>query len=177
MKQVPDKSIDLILCDLPYGTTALKWDKVLDKNKLWEQYKRIIKDNGIICLFGAQPFTSMLIASNPDMYRYSWLWKKESATGHLNSKYRPLQITEDIAVFSYAKVGSLAKHPITYHPPGLVEVNIVKKNNPNSTWRKNKGYDSMNNELNSDKEFIQKYTGYPNNILEFPRDKNAVHPT
>ena len=177
MKQVPDKSIDLILCDLPYGTTALKWDKVLDKNKLWEQYKRIIKDYGIICLFGAQPFTSMLIASNTDMYRYSWLWKKESATGHLNSKYRPLQITEDIAVFSYAKVGSLAKHPITYHPPGLVEVNIVKKNNPNSTWRKNKGYDSMNNELNSDKEFIQKYTGYPNNILEFPRDKNAVHPT
>ena len=71
MKQVPDKSIDLILCDLPYGTTALKWDKVLDKNKLWEQYKRIIKDDGIICLFGAQPFTSMLIASNPDMYRYS----------------------------------------------------------------------------------------------------------
>ena len=177
MKQVPDKSIDLILCDLPYGTTALKWDKVLDKNKLWEQYKRIIKDNGIICLFGAQPFTSMLIASNLDMYRYSWLWKKESATGYLNSKYRPLQITEDIVVFSYAKVGSLAKHPITYHPPGLVEVNIVKKNNPNSTWRKNKGYDSMNNELNSDKEFIQKYTGYPNNILEFPRDKNTVHPT
>lgn len=177
MKDIPDQSIDLILCDPPYGTTCLKWDKVIDFELMWEEYKRLIKPNGTIVLFGIQPFTSMLIHSNKQMYRYSWVWKKDTATGHLNANYKPMQITEDINVFSFGTVGSLSKNPIRYYPQGVVEVNIEKKNNPNSTWRKNKGYDSMNNQLNSDKPFIQKYTGYPNNILEFARDKNAVHPT
>ena len=177
MKDIPDKSIDLILCDLPYGTTALKWDKVIDSCKLWKQYKRLIKSNGIICLFCIQPFTSALIMSNPDMYRYSWIWKKEIPTGFLNCKYKPLNITEDIAVFSNGNVGSLSKNPIVYYPQGLTEVNKIKHNNPNSTWRENKGYNTKNNILNSDKEYIQTHTGYPNNILEFSRDKNAIHPT
>lgn len=177
MKDIPDQSVDLILCDPPYGTTCLKWDKVIDFELMWEEYKRLIKPNGTIVLFGIQPFTSMLIHSNKQMYRYSWVWKKDTATGHLNANYKPMQITEDINVFSFGTVGSLSKNPIRYYPQGVVEVNIEKKNNPNSTWRKNKGYDSMNNQLNSDKPFIQKYTGYPNNILEFARDKNAVHPT
>lgn len=93
---------------------------------LWSHWKRIIKDDGVIVLFGNEPFTSFLIRSNTEMYRYSWVWKKEGPTGFLNSKYRPLQITEDIAVFSKAKVGSLSKLPIIYHPPGLTEVNIKK---------------------------------------------------
>ncbi len=177
MKLIPDKSIDCIICDLPYGTLACKWDVIIPFDKLWEQYERIIKDNGVIVLFGNEPFTSLLIASNTKLYRYSWVWKKEGPTGFLNSKYRPLQITEDIAVFSKAKVGSLAKNPIIYHPPGLIEINVKKKNNPNSTWRENKGYTKGGNVLNSDKEYTQKYTGYPNNILEFPRDKNAIHET
>ena len=177
MKYIPDKSIDMILCDPPYGTTCLKWDKVINFDVLWQEYKRIIKDNGIIVLFGIQPFTTMLIASNLEMYRYSWLWKKNTATGFLNANYKPLNITEDICVFSFGTIGSLSKNPITYYPQGIVEVNIKKKNNPNSNWRKNKGYDSMNNVLNSDKEFTQKYTGYPNNILDFDRDKPSVHPT
>lgn len=177
MKQIPEASIDLILCDLPYGVTCLKWDSVIDFAELWEHYKRIIKDNGAIVLFGIEPFTSCLILSNLEMYRYSWVWKKEAATGHLNANYKPLRITEDIAVFSKGTVGSLSKNPIVYNPQGIKAVNRVKKNRPNSTWRKNKGYQSMNNVLNSDKEFIQKYTNYPNNILEFPRDKKAVHPT
>ena len=85
MKYIPDKSIDMILCDPPYGTTCLKWDKVINFDVLWQEYKRIIKDNGIIVLFGIQPFTTMLIASNLEMYRYSWLWKKNTATGFLNA--------------------------------------------------------------------------------------------
>ena len=177
MKEIEDKRVDAIICDPPYGTTCLKWDNVINFEEMWKEYKRIIKDNGVIVLFGIQPFTSMLIASNKDMYRYSWVWKKDTATGHLNANYKPMQITEDINIFSFGKVGSLSKNPITYYPQGVTEVNIEKRNNPNSTWRKNKGYDSMNNVLNSDKPFIQKYTGYPNNILEFSRDKNAVHPT
>lgn len=177
MKNIPDKSVDMVLCDLPYGKTALNWDKVIDFDLLWKEYKRVIKDDGIICLFGIQPFTSMLISSNIEMYRYSWIWKKDTATGHLNANYKPLNITEDICIFSKAKVGSLSKNPIRYYPQGLTEVNLEKRNNPNSNWRKNKGYNSMNNVLNSDKPFIQKFTGYPNNILEFARDKEKLHPT
>lgn len=177
MKDIPDKSIDMILCDLPYGTTALKWDKHIDLKKLWIEYERIIKDNGIIALFSMEPFTSLLITSNLNMYKYSWIWKKDTATGHLNANYKPLNITEDMCIFSRGTVGSLSKKPIRYYPLGLKEVNIEKKNNPNSNWRKNKGYNTSNNILNSDKPFIQKYTGYPNNILEFKRDKEKLHPT
>lgn len=177
MCSIPDKSIDLILCDLPYGTTALSWDKVLDFNILWREYERIIKDDGIIALFSLEPFTSLLITSNIKMYRYSWIWKKDTATGHLNANYKPLNTTEDICVFSRGTVGSLSKKPIRYYPIGLVEVNKQKRNNPNSTWRKNKGYNSMNNKLNSNEPFVQKFTGYPNNILEFKRDKEKLHPT
>ena len=177
MKLIPDKSIDCIIVDPPYSITANKWDVIIPFEEMWFQYERIIKDNGVIAIFGNEPFTSLLIASNTKLYRYSWIWKKEGPTGFLNSKYRPLQITEDITVFSKAKVGSLAKNPIIYHPPGLVEVNAKKRNNPNSTWRENKGYSKGGNVLNSDKEYTQSHTGYPNNILEFAREKGAIHPT
>lgn len=177
MKKIHDKSIDCIICDPPYGTTCLRWDNIIDFNALWMEYKRIIKNNGVIVVFGMQPFTSMLIASNVSMYRYSWIWKKDSATGHLNANYKPMQITEDINVFSFGTIGSLSKNPIIYFPQGVTEINLEKRNNPNSTWRKNKGYNGKNNVLNSSKAFVQKYTGYPNNILEFSREKKAVHPT
>ena len=177
MKDIPDKSIDCIICDLPYNTTCLKWDVVIDFNQLWTQYTRLIKDNGVICLFGTQPFTTMLISSNLYLYRYSWIWEKETPTGFLNANYAPLKKTEDICVFSKGTVGSLSKNPIIYYPQGVVAVNKVKKNNPNSTWRENKGYSGKGNQLNSNTEYIQKYTNYPTNILKFARDKKAVHPT
>lgn len=177
MRDIPSASIDCIICDPPYGKTCLKWDKIIDFSALWDEYKRIIKPNGAIVIFGNEPFTSLLISSNTEMYRYSWVWKKESATGHLNANYKPMQITEDICVFSFGTIGSLSKNPIVYYPQGVTEVNIKKRNNPRSTWRQNKGYGGENNILNSDKPFTQKYTGYPTNILEFARDKNAVHPT
>lgn len=174
---IEDKSIDCILTDLPYGTTALNWDKCIDMNILWEQYERVIKDDGVIALFAAQPFTAMLITSNLNLYRYSWIWEKESPTGFLNASYAPLKKTEDICIFSKGKVGSLSKNPIRYYPQGVIEINQTKRNNPNSNWRKNKGYNSMNNKLNSDLPYVQKYTNYPINILKFARDKNAIHPT
>lgn len=177
MPQIKNSSIDMILCDLPYGTTACKWDTIIPFDKLWEQYKRIIKDNGVIVLTASQPFTSALVMSNIEMFKYEWIWEKESCTGHLNVNYKPLKKTEDILVFSKANVGSLSKNKIRYFPQGVIIVNKQKHNNPNSTWRKNKGYSEKTNILNSKKPFIQKYTGYPSNILSFPRDKNAVHPT
>ena len=83
---VRSKSIDLVLCDLPYGTTRNKWDKIIDLDKLWEHYNRIIKDNGVIVLFSQQPFSSKLIESNLKMFRYEWIWVKEQGTGFLNAK-------------------------------------------------------------------------------------------
>lgn len=178
MKEIPDKSIDMILCDLPYEKLdKFKWDKNLNSELMWEQYKRIIKDDGIICLFSMQPYTSILITSNLEMYRYNWIWKKKNPTGFLNVNYKPLNCTEDICIFSKGTVGSLSNNPIRYYPQDLIEVNKIKKNYPNSSWRKNKGYVFGNNKLNSDAEFEQKYSNYSTNILEFERDPCIYHPT
>jgi site-specific DNA-methyltransferase (adenine-specific) len=177
MKDVPSKSINMVLCDLPYNVTCNSWDNIIPFDLLWNQYKRIISEDGIIVLFGRQPFTSLLITSNLQMYRYSWIWEKETSSDFLNSRYKPLCKTEDVLVFSNNTVGSLSKNPIRYYPQDLIEVNKVKRNNPNSTWRKNKGYSEKTNSLNSDKEFTQTYTNYPFNIIKFGRDKHAVHPT
>src|ERR1035441_310449 len=99
MKDIPDKSIDMILCDLPYGTTACKWDTIIPFEPLWEQYKRIIKDNGAIVLTASQPFTSALVMSNVKMFKYEWIWVKEKGTGFARSKKQPMRKTENILVF------------------------------------------------------------------------------
>ena len=176
MKILPPKSVDLILCDLPYGTTCLEWDSVIDFKALWAEYDRIIKDDGVICLFSAQPFTSALIMSNLSLYRYSWIWDKQGATGFLNCSTRPLKSTEDICVFSKATVGSLSKNPMRYYPQGLIRVKARKRNNPNSTFRKSQGYNG-HNQLNTDTEFVQEFTNYPTEILRFKRELKPVHPT
>ena len=99
MKNIPNKSVDMILCDLPYGTTACKWDVIIPFEPLWEQYNRIIKDNGAIVLFGSEPFSSALRMSNIKNYKYDWIWKKPRGTGHLNVKRQPLRDVENISVF------------------------------------------------------------------------------
>ena len=99
MKEIPDKSIDMILCDLPYGTTACKWDSVIPFEPLWNQYNRIIKDNGAIVLFGSQPFTSALVMSNPKLFKYEIIWKKNVPTGFFNAKKQQMKIHENILVF------------------------------------------------------------------------------
>ena len=99
MKDIPDKSIDMILCDLPYGTTACKWDVIIPFEPLWEQYERIIKDNGAIVLFGQEPFSSNLRSSNFKLYRYDWIWEKDNHTNFLNIKKQPAKRHELISVF------------------------------------------------------------------------------
>ena len=100
MKDIPDKSIDMILCDLPYGTTACKWDTVIPFEPLWEQYKRIIKDNGAIVLFGSEPFSSYLRMSNIKQFKYDWIWDKKLAGNGILAKKQPLKIHEIISVFN-----------------------------------------------------------------------------
>lgn len=99
MKDIPNGSIDMILCDLPYGTTACKWDTIIPFDKLWEQYERIIKPNGAIVLFGQEPFSSYLRTSNISLYRYDWIWDKVSTTNFANAKKMPLSCNECISVF------------------------------------------------------------------------------
>jgi len=110
MTNIPDKSIDLILTDPPYGTTACKWDAVIPLDKMWIQLNRIIKDNGVIVLFGNQPFTTVLISSNMDMFKYTWVWDKIAGSNFFNLKYMPFKTHEDIIVFS--KNGKITFNPI-----------------------------------------------------------------
>ena len=120
LKKIKDKSVDLILCDLPYGTTdrsgltkngknrLLEWDSVIDLEELWSHYRRIIKDKGAIVLTADQPFTSKLIMSNLEWFRYEWIWKKRKTTGFLHANYRPMKETEDIVVFSQSPASAPA---------------------------------------------------------------------
>ena len=160
MPNITDKSVDLILCDLPYGTTKCKWDVVIPFDKLWEQYNRIIKDNGVILLFSKQPFTTQTISSNINNFKYCLIWKKDNHDNPTQAKRRFLNITEDICVFY--------KKQCTYNPQGLQPLNKVVK----------QGRGGSLSQLNHrDGTYFQEYTNYPRNILEFKRDLPNVHPT
>lgn len=170
MKEIPDGSVDMILCDLPYGTTACKWDSVIPFGPLWEQYRRVIKPNAAIVLTASQPFTSALGASNLAMLKYAWYWKKTRATGHMNAKKMPMKDVEDILVF-YAEVPN-------YHPQGLVSVNKTQKN---SASHRARGISSEATSVVSggikDLEYTQEFTNYPKQLVEFSSEGATVHPT
>ena len=121
MSILPDKSIDMVLCDLPYGTTEMHWDTLLPMEKLWEQYERVVKDNGVICLFGSEPFSSALRTSNMKNFKYDWVWVKNNVTGFAHAKNAPLKKHETISVFSYAPIAhaNLVKNRMKYYPQGL----------------------------------------------------------
>ena len=116
MDKIPDKSIDMILCDLPYGTTACKWDTVIPFEPLWAHYKRVIKRNGAIVLFGSEPFSSALRTSNLGMYKYDWKWEKDSGANFLSFKYQPAKVHEDIMVFGQMAVSFSKNGTMKYFP-------------------------------------------------------------
>lgn len=122
MQNIPDKSVDMILCDLPYGTTQCKWDSVLDLESLWEQYKRLVHNYSAIVLTGSQPFSSRLVSSNYDMFRYSWVWDKHIPRGMSQAKYQPMRKHEDILVFSH-------QYPLRYYPIMIERDKPVKVKN------------------------------------------------
>ena len=113
---IPDGSIDMILCDLPYGTTACKWDTILPFDKLWQAYERIIKPNGAIVLTASQPFTSALVMSNKKLFKYTWVWEKSNTSNPLNAPYQPLKVHEDIVVFSQSASTYSIKGSMKYSP-------------------------------------------------------------
>lgn len=118
MERIPSNSIDMILCDLPYGTTRGAHEKLIPYDKLWEQYKRIIKKNGAIVLFAQPPFDKTLACSNLEWFKYEWIWVKEQGTGHLNSKFAPMKKHENILVFSKSAASYVkdASNAMNYYP-------------------------------------------------------------
>lgn len=172
---IPDNSIDAIIADLPYGTTACKWDSILPFDKLWESYERIIKPNGAIVLFGSQPFTSALIMSNPKLFKYQWVWVKTKKTGFTNGKNRPLSQHEDIIVFSKANVANGSKVMMKYNPQGLQPLGKVRKGNKNKSVGDDNGQRYYRPSQSSD--YVQEFTNYPTTILNIASEGNTTHPT
>ena len=172
MKDIPDKSIDMILCDLPYGTTACKWDVVIPFEPLWEQYKRIIKDRGAIVLFGSEPFSSALRMSNIKNYKYDWVWKKSKGAGFLNAKNAPIKLCELISVFSDGATANKSARNMPYFPQGLRPSGRVR-----GYSEKDSASVVSTRPSRATTDYIQEFTGYPSNILEFPSISKQVHPT
>ena len=167
MKDIPDGSIDMILADLPYGTTKNKWDSIIPLNDLWEQYNRVIKDNGMICLTSSEPFTNALINSKPSHFKYyDLVWDKVGTTGFLNSKRRQLRRHEQVICFY--------KKQTTYNP--LMEVRGKERNKRSYNKRKGDG-DSCYGKFENIESFNNEY--YPTSIIEISNasQKGKIHPT
>lgn len=162
MKDIPDKSIDMICCDLPYGTTACSWDSIIPFDKLWEQYKRIRKDNTPIVLFGSEPFSTYLRMSNIKEFKYDWVWNKCKGGNPLLAKVQPIKITENISIF-YKN--------IKYYPQ-MTDRIILKKRGSN----KGKISEINNNAFIENKIY---YQYYPKNLLNFSNanQNGKIHPT
>ena len=162
MKGIKDKSIDMILCDLPYGTTACKWDEIISFEPLWEQYKRVIKDNGAIVLFASQPFTSKLIMSNINMFKYELIWEKPQGVDPFMSKIRPLNNIEEIIIFSKKKE--------SYYPQKTIgkPYHIVRD--------KKQRLEQTKNTVMKETETINLGDRLPKRILKFNQER-GLHPT
>jgi site-specific DNA-methyltransferase (adenine-specific) len=172
MKDITDKSIDMILCDLPYGTTACSWDIIIPFEPLWHEYKRIIKSNGAIVLTASQPFTSKLIMSNLNWFKYEYVWEKSQATGFLNAKKRPMVSHENICVF-YKNQPVYYPQITTGHKP------INKYTKSAKIQNKTEIYGKVNKDISGGGETVR----YPRSVLLFASDKQknklnkTIHPT
>lgn len=170
MDKLEDKSVDCIICDLPYGTTACKWDVVIPFDKLWKHYERVIKDNGAIVLFGSEPFSSELRLSNKKLYRYDWVWEKPYKTLYPRASYRPLLGHEIISIF-------YKKQP-TYNPQGVIPYD--KEVRQKLTTLKDSVY--LNNCFKDVEVYKKKFTNYPSTVLKIGQHINKkgrvhLHPT
>ena len=173
MQKMDDKSVDCIICDLPYGTTSLKWDSIIPFDKLWEQYNRIIKDNGVIALFGSEPFSSQLRISNIKNYKYDWYWNKVQGTGFSACKKQPLRVIETISIF-------YKKQP-TYNPQMITREKIIDSTN----WKQDKRISENSRFTSTDNSLSRKVYDkkYPINYIEINRASNEcnntkrLHPT
>jgi len=163
MAAIPARSVDMVLADPPYGTTACKWDTVIDLPLMWEQLKRVIKPNGAIVMTASQPFTSALVMSNPKMFSYEWIWVKSKITGVLNAKKMPVRKHEQVLVFSHSKCTG------TYNAQGLIEVNIQREDKVK--------HSSKNYGPRGGVKYNQQFTNWPRDVIEIKSEGNTIHPT
>jgi len=178
MKDIPNGSIDMILCDLPYGylnrSNVITWDNEIDLNKLWFEYERVITDNGAIVLTASQPFTSKLILSNEKLFKQEIIWCKKDSADFVNAKNRHLKAHENILIFSKGNIANGCKNKINYKPQGLIPKNKVR-----SVCKKN-GTFMGKREQQDGKEYVQEFTNYPLSYIFFNRNddgKKNLHPT
>lgn len=157
--KLEDKSIDLVLCDMPYGTTACKWDTVLDLKEMWKHLEKLSKSNAAIVLFCSEPFSSRLRISNIENYKYDWIWNKKAFSNQMMAKKQPLRVIENVAVFNTT----------IYNPQGLIKCDKITRQGSKITDCIGGGRRST--------YYRQEFTGYPRNILEFSKDRPSVHPT
>lgn len=177
MKLIPDGSVDMVLCDLPYGTTACAWDAVIPFDHLWSEYLRVVKTNAAIVLTSQQPFTTALIASRLDLFKYQWVWEKSRPSGFAQAKNKPLSAHEDICVFSEGVTlhATQSERRMPYFPQGLTEINKEMKN---SASHMAAGSDSaFASRKNRQENYTQTHTGYPRSVLQFASESLTVHPT
>lgn len=177
MKTIPDGSVDMVLCDLPYGTTGCKWDIVIPFEPLWKQYKRIIKPNAPISLFGMEPFSSILRVSNLDWYKYDWIWDKKQPSDFHGAKHRPLSRIEKVSVFSSGTCSQGGKSPMPYFPQ------MEKREKPRpyrDAYRKNRKDPKFGPAMTAGEIHEGLLTHkYPTNIIVIGNTerKGRVHPT
>ena len=162
MKEIESGSIDMVLTDPPYGTTACKWDSIIPLEPMWEQLKRIIKPNGAIVMTASQPFTSVLVMSNPKMFKYEWIWEKPKATGHLNSKKRPMVAHESVLVF-YSKQSEYNPQKVKGEPYGTAN----RKEYSGGIYAKAGGH----------REGNLSGMRHPRSVQEFSAPHHPLHPT
>jgi site-specific DNA-methyltransferase (adenine-specific) len=173
MKDIPDASIDMILCDLPYGTTICKWDMIIPFDKLWEQYERIIKPNGAIVLTAQQPFTSALIMSNTKLYKYNWHWNKVKPSSFFNAKNAPMKKIEDICIFSFGTMANGSKNLMKYNPQGLIECGKIRPPKNDSVPNQS----TIGKRPSRGNAYKQEFTNYPTDLIEFSFEQKPIHST
>lgn len=171
MKEIESGSVDMVLTDPPYGTTACKWDSIIPLEPMWEQLKRIIKHNGAIVMTASQPFTTTLISSNMKMFKYAWVWEKSRSVGFLNAKNAPLKRHEDVVVFSHGATANGSKRNMKYNPQGLVEINEVRNSVSNNADT------IVSSRPSRSKPYTAKYKGYPSSLIKFNNESKQAHPT
>ena len=178
MKNIPDGSVDMVLADPPYGTTACKWDSIIPLEPMWEQLKRVIKPNGAIVMTAAQPFTSVLVCSNLTMFKYDWVWNKTKRTDFIRAKLKPMGAHESVLVFSKGAVANGSKRTMNYYPQGLVRVDKIVKNGGGGVGFLGRNGENLgpNNKLHQP-TYRQEFTGYPHTQLNISSETNTVHPT
>ncbi len=173
MRILPDKSIDMILCDLPYGRTVCKWDKIIPLEPMWKQLKRVIKPNGAIVLTASQPFTTILIASNMKMFKYCWYWNKVKSSSFMNAKNAPMKKIENVCIFSYGTIANCSCKLMKYNPQGLIVCGKTRPPKNNSVPSQS----TIGKRPSRANSYKQEFTNYPDDLIEFPFENNPVHST